>query len=1453
MAIYEIETEDGTIYEVETEDSPVSADLTPDAGFFETASMVPLKGISSIARGAAGLMEMTGDATGWDWLSQQGQQFSNEADVTDQKIRQVLGLEQDDTMNTVLNVGGEVAGALAPTGIGAKAKLGKLALASIPALFQSGTKYEMLQDKGASDTEAMLGAAASFPLNAALNRIDVGAAFRPFQNTGTGTLGQAYQFAAEAGKRALPVGLVGAATNVAGTLGDAFLDKNIAGQSQSEEEVLQNIAMSAITGGVTGAGMVPLGMRGGAPVDDATAILARMGEDSPTVPPPVDVPQQLALPAPDRQLALPAPDAPLGLPAPDAIVGNDFVARDPNYSWLPDQGPLKSSLPDATLIDGAPVSDGPPVLGFPRKSEDDGIFVPEQSMGPRSEAEIRDAINLREGATATQIEPIVDPTGAQVIPPPQPQAKQIYKPITAKGTLRQDLRPEERQVIEHIRGSQDYNAQKARAEAEAAIQLEQQQRAATTGPTNVEKRGIIITPETQSFPKPLDFSPPKPADDLVIDVKPKPGEAIELPYEPTALIDTDISSKGFARALAERQQRERAVTVNPDGTTKLSGEAGVAFNIFPSLEEVTGFLRWAKQSVLRPLNTLDNIAGRMKGSRPAGYQNTASTYNEYNDGLGGAWARNLEWMDTTAKQVPQARGFIQAGWEAPHDNAAMLWDANKTLDPYTRLQEKGNLNEALRAVRVATAQGKKFDYTLEGWARLGVTPDQARGAMAVKKTMQASNELNRAEVMADLQHKYNLKKAVIERRADRTFMNQLERIGALSKEDFDEIAQVLGSSDPKAFEAAAATVTDGLYNSALIKLDNNLKAKVAAENARFDAMKEANYVPFNRYGEHYAEVTMPDGSREWRQFETLRELSKFVNTAKKRGLTVNTGRLQATTVARTAGVPIELLAMLGDNSTGHPIDGWRKHLVEAKLVPGESVDVERAINEYLVGQARTLSIRRMQRNMEKELVSNLSAPELAPVVNKLLKWKESLQTPNGLQWLNKGFDFAFIGGNLRTPIADILGRIQLQYPLIAKYAGGLAPERHLFKSAAKEVAWYSGLIKPDSELGAAIEAAQRRNVIGTTIPREMFRRAQGGKGLRHTVHDWYFGLKALSERSTDLGGFITGWDIYPVAAKRLAAAGEAVPTRQEFAERFVRESKAVPSKGELPAIMNHDTVRLMSKYRLFQGKILKTYLEGAKDGQYGQVLRQVAATLLTSGIVGLPFVRDYVVASRAAGIEPEAEMREAGLGTPAIYGVASAVTGIDLSSSTGFGELLPGIGSGAADGMRKFAFGIAGAPAESIDKFLNYRSRGRDLLSLAALPLPQTASNLLKVADMAERGVQTISGDAVVPKDQVTLRMMLLKAAGLTDLDIKKGYYDKNLEMVAERRDNGHINQRIADAKFRGDKEEERALRAGAKADKVRVDENSVRNYLDSMRGKGKPTLKGPELQELKRKQALWD
>lgn len=756
----------------------------------------------------------------------------------------------------------------------------------------------------------------------------------------------------------------------------------------------------------------------------------------------------------------------------------------------------------------------------------------------------------------------------------------------------------------------------------------------------------------------------------------------------------------------------------------------------------------------------------------------------FGEGFRGFWNKRLQWMDTTMRKFPQATRFIKTWWAQPEHEAAIRHNLGVVLKPYTDdliPQERQTVDNYLAWARHKGKDG--YQVSELAAKRAGLNDTQAKAAVAVREWSDEALRIVEARSVERAHH-----------------------------EHWARLREI--------------TTDEGRA-----KAGDDLEQKIADIRAGYDELRGYNYVPFSRFGDYYVTVTGKDGDTLFRsQFDkdggdlgkAKRHLQQLARDPKSEffGGKVESGRTPPPPLSGRDGISADLLDLLDGPTSGDAIKGFSKHFKQANLVPGQTLDLRRSIAEYNLQLSKYVSMQRAEEASGRAMAEDLHPVDDRNLERKLSEWSQMYRDKQSYQKIDGLFNFAFIWGNARVALSDMIGRATIQYPLIGKYAGALKSQPIALAGMAKEAAWYVNPKLVGKDLSGAIEAAQKRGVLPTHTHRNMIRMAEGQLSMprkaARVAYDAGYKLKELSENSSRIGAFIWGWDTYPTW-KNGAGRTENV-SRQEFAENFVREGQAVPTQLELPPneIFTHPIGKIATKFRRYQIKIAKSLIENA--GSPGYLVNFALASYLATGLKGLPGYRDVA----NLFYDPEEDLRAAGARTGVMNGWLSDKLGIDLSGTAGYGAVVPTGGTA----LQKFMLGVAGAPFEQANKAIEEFKKGHYLKSAASAPfMPGYVKESLNVADWNNRGLVATDGTRLIAPENITPGMKMRKFFGWTPIEVadKQLMYRMILNNKKTNPDSTVMNGRIGEALHNNDVQEARRLVQQAREQGIKLNEQSIK------------------------------
>lgn len=1453
---------------------------------------VPARALGSLAQGGAGLEQLLGEGLaglGFENNPILEDAMLNRRmarDLVSQSVED-NNVQPGSWQDIAGTVGGEAL-AMAPTLGGglllnagkraltaAPSMLNRLYMAAAPVALPSGTGYTQLRDEGISPGKAALATGTSFAFNTALNLFDVASLLKPRSFT----------------QRLAPMTITGGLTNAGGAIGDAYIQKEV-GAPQTQDEFFRNLGISTLAGTGTGAGMsmLPSIRKADAPQVEPQSMLDVLMQDAGTNPPDNaggstggSGRELLGLPEVDFQpysrtseSDVPVLDSakiedPLIQPV-EGYRARDLAAQQQQRDdfFYPEDSEL-------AYLRETPPSDTKEVINIQRGDPSGKKVVDSVAWDAQltpQEREAADLILQRSAKRSAQARVEDNQAAFNELMAKREEARRPGKESysTNDGSL----------VIKTGEATESFPQPIIRSLAEASQTAPSQvvlppgaERSVVPGPEALAP-ARVRGPIKESVPniEQVDvYSPRTPAEIVPTEQLPTRSTLIsdsEIPLvgqEPSQLPDGEVlpfdaaqspslqsiilnrssdlaQQREAARRLVSGQRQSASPLIIPSAELPSPNASPIvveewyrARSTAPEAQRQKVGQRIANSTkkkvskaqagmaandlLLTPYYAVKWAVGKLgsKGDVPSNmpeFQSMSDSNKRYSS----YWGKYLQWMTTTKARNPEAANFIDAVTNSFSDRSTLIFDFNETITPFRELPEpeKIKVGEFLRSARAAVSQTKDptRGVSLENARRVGLTDAQAKAALSVDSAMTNFLDSLQAEAVEQAIHD--------------------QRVAALKLRVPAGDPYALGIQGPK-LKGGTFTPRDGLK-----ELERQLK-KI---EARFNDLRGKSYIPFNRYGNVYITLLNPDGSTaEHRQFTSRDKnyraaLATMAANAKEKELILKHGEQPPRSDNEYAGVSQDILDILGDEAGIKSVDGFSRHLKEFKLVKGEDADVEQAISEYALGASRFISLRRAKRAVEWELATNLAGDNNIALRNKLVSWWNGVQEPGSKVFkdFNDAINFAYIGGNARVAWADMLGKVSMQWPKLSDYVGGLGAEKVFFKTIGNEIDWWRSKTKEDfarragqggSELWDGIVQAQRKNLIPTGIEKRLARLARGRKNsFADYALDMHFALKDVSERSSDVSGFINGWNAFPEWASK-QPKGAAIPTRQQFAENFLMETRAVPTQAELPATFRNPVVRTATKFKMYQAKIAKTMIEAGWPAR----IRYLVLAGLTTGFMGLPGSKDSSNLGRAAGVDVEEELRKKGARSGTLYGPLSKLTGIDMSASAGFGESVPNINN--EGWWKKALIGIAGAPADQLTRAIQYFDRGQNIKGVASLPfMPQEASNLLKAYEAQRYGLSTLGGQELISPNDVTIADAAKKALGFQPLAWKEAQALESMRRGAATsgRDNDYINQRLGAALAEGDEAKVRALKEEARQNDLKINQTQVNKYRRAAQGK---------------------
>jgi hypothetical protein len=847
-------------------------------------------------------------------------------------------------------------------------------------------------------------------------------------------------------------------------------------------------------------------------------------------------------------------------------------------------------------------------------------------------------------------------------------------------------------------------------------------------------------------------------------------------------------------------------------------------------------------------------------------------------------ARNWLAADAIAKDVPEVKPLVTALDRYSENKAKVLFDIQDNLFTLRKVQNDPVVRSVIWK---AEELGSRFKLDPENLSKLNLSPEQLAGVVASKKlSTYFNNDLTSFDTdLANREYRYTLKRALLEAPIKK---QELERQYQLNLQQLRRRA--FDPTDPRVYAAEAQLNeklandlkgVDTWLNQTRSRAESDRIAAIAAIQQRQAAWDDTNYAPRSRFGRFKLKAYGKDGELiDDRQTDSKAELTQWKKAYETNGLKTSIEVLKTRAPLESFnGMSGELASSLD------PVSGFAKHLKPSLRIPGADTDAARAWADYSRGYANYKAQRLIEMDF-KEAMLDLPRDSRNPrevdvnlsnAVNELQKRKNSISETksefNGV--LSKVIDLSNLTFQLRTPFANTAVILQRQWPELTKYK--VQPELTISKSLKINLDRMrlsdASFAKKYPELARGIQEARAKGVLSATpsegnwftraqapIAKQVSRIADNKSKTLSTLDDVAFFLQFHSDRFAEANGFITGWLAYPKATKALSQAGEPVPSQQRFAEQFAKDTKANIKGDLLPAVQQGLLRSTTMKYKWWQVNYLRALFEAAGQGNIGYLGRALGATLAVAGVRGLPFYKTIAATLTALGYNPEDSLQKVidekappGMTEPimqnVLYGPLSAQTGINFSGSTGFGDPLPDTSRGVEAAIGSLIGGPIASVARKTVDFPGYVRRGQYDRAIENLPLSvPPITNLAKAYRYMQEGVVTKGGIGIVPKEDITKKLLLSQLLGYGDMKTARAY-DKYLageRAGSQATDAISYPSLIAEAMVRGDMERAQQLQAEAIAagkilkpgdliDKImkRMGDESaiVRKYPKALRG----------------------
>ena len=681
----------------------------------------------------------------------------------------------------------------------------------------------------------------------------------------------------------------------------------------------------------------------------------------------------------------------------------------------------------------------------------------------------------------------------------------------------------------------------------------------------------------------------------------------------------------------------------------------------------------------------------------------------------------------------------------------------------------------------------------------------------------------------------------------------------------------LSPEDIKAYRAVRYGMHESLnrleqmYNkkSKRIKNEDDRAMYLEAVKEKIQELKDANYVPFSRYGDKYAVVLDKNGKMvEYLQAEKWSEIKKQAVDFAKQGYKIKTGKVLKTDSSMFENMPIELLSMLKNLDEGVGVElskivagqmgGFPEHLLRAKMTPGFERSLEKPLADYILGISNYIAHSEARPELSS-MLANIDPKKESGLFRYARDYIDYNQkvTTEGAQLRNFMFHY-YLGTNVKSAMLNLSQPMTTTYPVLAKYTK--SPETHFAKSMATTIKYLTNKENyTNTPLGKAIKRGVEDGIISEQMMRELSGRKGGAAFIGKTFTDYSSFLFDNVEKFNRLNAFING---YKIAEQKGMSLNESI----KFAEDLVNETQFYYGKANRPEIARGKTAPLFT-FRIFMGNYLKLLKDSIGQKEWGVLARMLGTMTALGGVAAIPGIKELEQALTIAGVDTKAIARESlgggKLSDIIIHGLPT-LAGMNISGAIGIGEIAPDIERGVPAALARGVMGVTADIPMRVGRAYTMATKYDDMYRAVEALMPEAIRNPMAAKRWAKEGVRTPSQEPIVEK--VTTKDSIIKGLGFQPNIVTRAYERENSERLLKEltKENAtNLNFRLAKALFKGDIDEYAKIINKAmddNADKepyqwVLPNEEAVKTYLTKMVYPGAVEIK--QMPKLKRQRYI--
>lgn len=711
-----------------------------------------------------------------------------------------------------------------------------------------------------------------------------------------------------------------------------------------------------------------------------------------------------------------------------------------------------------------------------------------------------------------------------------------------------------------------------------------------------------------------------------------------------------------------------------------------------------------------------------------------------------AFRKSFTRPQALARKFPEDAGPVwELQKERMRDKHAMTFDLVGKGADYFNLLDKTKVNQMLASARIKARklakEGKKLVVTEQDLASKGLSPEEIKGYVAVRNMFNHAWDTLR----------------------DRTIAN----------------GERLFPDDPLKRQEWESEV-----------------------HRQFGVMKDSHYVPFSRKGKFYVYAVPKEGvqGEPWYSFhDSVKEQAETVKNLNDRGFDAEFGEFEPKSVEAynglEGGLVFDLMKLNPDvenapnsklSKTGKiPLEGFKGHLLHAKLVDGFERDLSVSIADYVNGVSSYLS----KLKYEPAVTSAIDAVKQKgkPLLyDELVKHERFLKSNTPEYRAIKAFmAHNYLG--FMNPKAGIVNLTQLPmvaYPELGKHVKGIGQAEKVMAQSSFLAGKY--LLRPEAfkksnpDLYNLLEGAKREGILGQGQHADLLNYQPGMSKAIKTLSDASMLFQTVTDKFTRTTAIIAGYK----------AAKGTPEQKAKFAKDFNDRVSFIYGKLDRPAIARGPVRSMLYQFRHYMVNYLGALKDNVTEGEYKALTRQIVMATAFGGLPAIAGGNAIINAITTAGGDPKRWIRkqvdDEDWANFLLWGLPAAF-GFNIGSSVALPSMMEGIEQGPIAAAARLIGGSAVGYGQHILRANDARKvTGGDPWLTGEILLPAALKRLSQSARaLKDDAFKDYKGNVLMEKDPTKLgewySAVAKNALGFQPNELALGTEKKNSAYLSEK------------------------------------------------------------------------